>query len=98
MSLQKLAINFQENWPFQSPLKISTEISKPVTLAVFENPALLGILDTSFHIANLILTDQFNVKSWVSYQNVAILLYYLRVKEKIIFSILVWVKKTNNSR
>ena len=39
---------------------------------MFENPTLLGILDTSVHLANLILTDKFHVKSWVSYQNVVI--------------------------
>ena len=93
MRLQKPASHFQENCPFPTPLKISPEISKPVTLAVIENSALSGILDTSFHLANLILTDQFHVKSWVSYQNVIILLNYLWVKEKIIVSILVWVKK-----
>jgi len=34
------------------------------------------------------------VKSWVSYENVVILLYHLRVNEKTIVSILVWVKTT----
>ena len=60
----------------------------------FLNLTLLGILDTSFHLANVILTDQFHVKSWISYKNVVILLHYLWVKEIIIVSILVWVKKT----
>ena len=64
----------------------------------FLNLTLLGILDTSFHLANVILTDQFHVKSWISYKNVVILLHYLWVKEIIIVSILVWVKKNNNSR
>ena len=93
MSLQKPAIHLQGNCPFLTLLKISPEISMPVTLAVFEIPALKGILDTSFHLANLILTDQFHVKSWVSYQIVVILLYYVWVKEKIIVSILVRVTK-----
>ena len=77
MSLQKPASHFQENFPFLTPLKISPEISKPVTLAVFENPTVSEILDTFFHLANSILTDQFHVKSWFSYQTVIILLYYL---------------------
>ena len=85
MCLQKPASHFQENCQFPTPLKVSPEISKPVTLAVFENPALSGILDTSFHLVNLILTDKFHVKSWFSHQNVVILLYYL------------WVKKNKNS-
>ena len=63
MFLQKPAIHFEENCPFPTLLKISPEISMPVTLAVFEIPALKGILDTSFHLANLILTDQFHKKT-----------------------------------
>jgi len=57
MSLQKPASHFQENCSFLTKLKLPVEISKLVTLEVYENGALLGIPDTSFHLANLIITN-----------------------------------------
>ena len=89
MFLQKSASQCLKNCPFLTPLKRSPEISKRclkilrfwefLTQRCLKILRFCKFLDTSFHLANWIMTDCFHIKSWLSYQNITFLLHYLWV-------------------